>query len=105
MRIGHSMKKLKWIVLSLSVLLLVGGVGGGLALKSWLGTVLTRESLVRQLESQWNCRADVTALTVSLWSSPARVEITNLNLAPRDAEADAETPLAARKPLTSALAG
>ncbi len=99
------MKKLKWIVLGLSVLLLVGGVGGGLALKSWLGTVLTRESLIRQLETQWNCRADATSLTVSLWSSPARVEITNLNLAPRDAEADAETPLAARKPLTSALAG
>lgn len=99
------MKKLKWIVLSLSVLLLVGGVGGGLALKSWLGTVLTRESLIRQLETQWNCRADVTSLTFSLWSSPARVEITNLNLAPRDAEADVETPVAARKPLTSALAG
>ncbi|MDB6120919.1 MAG: hypothetical protein JWO08_4700, partial [Verrucomicrobiaceae bacterium] len=38
------MKKLKWIILSLVILVTVGGIGGGLMLKSWLAGVLTRES-------------------------------------------------------------
>ena len=101
------MKKLKWIILSLAALLTVGGVTGGLVLKSWLAGVLTRESFIRQLESQWNCRADISSLTVSLWSAPARIEIKNLVLAAPDADTKAGTPIASRKPITAsaALAG
>ena len=101
------MKKLKWIILSLAALLAVGGVTGGLVLKSWLAGVLTRESFIRQIESQWNCRADISSLTVSLWSAPARIEIKNLVLAAPDADTKAGTPIASRKPITAsaALAG
>ncbi|MDB6075211.1 MAG: hypothetical protein JWO89_2851 [Verrucomicrobiaceae bacterium] len=93
------MKKLKWIILSLVVLVAVGGIGGGLMLKSWLAGVLTRESFVRQIESQWNCRADLGDLTVALWSTPARIELKSLILSKRDTDANAGTAIANRKPV------
>ena len=34
----------------------------------------------------WNCRAELDASTASLFSSPAKVELKGLKLAPRDAE-------------------
>ena len=92
------MKK-KTILLSLLGLLLAVGVGGVLALNFWLSRQLTRESIVRQLESQWNCRANLADLKVELYASPAHVEVKKLVLAKRDADAMAGTPLTQRKPL------
>ncbi len=89
----------KTILLSIAGLLIVAGLGGGLALNFWLSGLLTRESLVRQMESQWNCRADLGDLKVSLGSVPAHVELKHMVLAKRDADASAGTPLATRKPV------
>jgi len=93
----------KTIILSLVGLFAVVAVGGALALNSWLSRLLTKESLVRQLEAQWNCRAVLRDLTVSLGSSPAHVELKGLVLAKRDADASAGTPLASRKPVTGGI--
>ena len=93
----------KTIILSLVGLFAVVAVGGALALNSWLSRLLTKESLVRQLEAQWNCRAALRDLTVSLGSSPAHVELKGLVLTKRDADASAGTPLNSRKPVTGGI--
>ena len=93
------MKKLKWITLGLVALVGLVSVVGGLVIKSRLDNLFTREAFVRQMETQWNCRADIGSLTVSLNSTPASIEIKNLVLAPRDADAENHTPLANRKPI------
>lgn len=101
------MKKLKWILLGLVVLVTISGVAGGFMLKSWLAGVLTRESFVRQIESQWNCRADIGELNVALWATPARIEIKNLSLSRRDTDSNAGTAIANRRPVVqgATLAG
>ena len=91
------MKKMKWILLTLAGLLAITGVGGAFVAKSWLATTLSRESIVHQLETQWNCRADIASVNVSLSTAPASIEIKTLALAQRDADAEANTPMANRK--------
>lgn len=69
--------------------------GGGI--RWWLGKKLSPEALVTQMESAWNCRAHIDAVKLSLWSSPASIEITGCRVAKLDAET--AKPLAQRQPL------
>src|SRR5260221_14261022 len=75
-------KKALYILGSLAVVL--GGLffGG----QAWLKGGFEKNALIQQIESQWNCRAGLDASTASLFSSPAKVELKGLKLAPRDAE-------------------
>ncbi len=57
---------------------------------------LTAENLVRILESQCNLRAHVGKSTPELFRSPARIFLEDVRIVPRDGEADAAVPLAAR---------
>jgi uncharacterized protein involved in outer membrane biogenesis len=88
------MKKKALIVLSGLVVLLLGG---GFAGQSWLKGRLQKDRLVAQMEEAWNCRAHLDETTVSLYSSPASINLIGLKLAPRDAEV--EKPLGERAPL------
>jgi hypothetical protein len=88
------MKKKVLIVFSGLALLLVGG---GFAGHAWLKAGLKKESLVRQMEEAWNCRAHLDGTTVSLFKMPAEVRLIGLKLAPRDEEV--AKPLAERAPL------
>ena len=88
------MKKKILLALGGLAVLMVGGVAGGL---SWLKGRLTKEALVAQMESAWNCRAQLDSTSVSLSGNPASVKLAGLKLAARDAEVSKE--LAARPPL------
>lgn len=90
---NSAMKRLTIGAGSLVVLAIAGGGG----LRWWLAQKFTRESVVAQLESSWNCRADVGRVDLALWSNPARLEIFDLKLAASDAEN--MKPLAQRAPI------
>lgn len=91
---NSAMKRLTIGAGSLVVLAIAGGGG----LRWWLAQKFTRESVVAQLESSWNCRADVGSVNLALGSNPARLEISDLKLAASDAEN--LKPLAQRAPIT-----
>ncbi len=88
-------RRWKWILAVVVLLpLVLLGVG------QWmLSAQLAPEALVQRLESKFNCRAEVKAATGSIWSHPAKVQLTGLTLLPRDADADNARPLSERQPL------
>ena len=97
--ISRRMKKLTWILISLSGVLVLGGGGGWFLTKAWLEKTLTADSIAEQLEKEWNCRAEVKGLSVDLLASPAVVSLEELRLSPRDEEVG--KPLSQRKEVTS----
>lgn len=80
------MKKVKWILISVTGILALVGGGGWLALRSWIEKNATPEAIVRRVEAEWNCRAEVKSVDVSLWSNPARIVLSQFRLSPRDGE-------------------
>ena len=78
-----------------ALILLAIAVVGGLVGKKLLIGYLTPDFLVRQIERQWNCRAQIDDVRVTLLGT-ASVELSGVALAPRDRLADDATPLAAR---------
>ena len=91
------MKTWKWILISVAGLAVVGGGAGWVAIQSLLKDGLSREAVVQQMEAQWNCRVELGDLKAEVFSSPARLVLTNLNIGPRDAEV--AKPLAQRAPI------
>ena len=91
------MKTWKWILISLASLAVVGGGAGWFALQSLLKDSLSKESIVQQLEAKWNCRVAIEDFKAELTSSPARLVLTNLSVAPRSDEV--AKPLAQRAPI------
>jgi hypothetical protein len=85
-------KRILLIVVGL-LLLLVGGA----AIFGWLAVrQITPERLVHEIEASRNCRAKIDGCRLTLFSMPARLELTGVTLVPRDAEADNATPVAGR---------
>lgn len=82
------------VVLLLLLLTLVGGAGF-----LFINGVARPANLVRQIESSFNCRAHINEAKLSLFQSPARLEIRGLSLAPRDDFANKQTPLDQRTPI------
>lgn len=91
------MKTWKWIMISVAGLAVVGGGAGWVAFQSLLKNGLSREAVIQQMEAQWNCRVELEDLKAEVFSSPARLVLTNLNIGPRDAEV--AKPLAQRAPM------
>lgn len=91
------MKKKVLYTLGILVVVLGGLLFAG---QAWLKGRFEKEALVRQIEAEWNCRADLASSGASLFSAPAKVELKGLRLAPRDAEVT--KPLAQRAPLDPA---
>jgi hypothetical protein len=60
---------------------------------------LTPESLVRRLEAAYHCRASIGTVSAQVFPGPAQLELSDIVLVPRDAVADAGTPLAQRPPI------
>ncbi|MCB1086652.1 MAG: hypothetical protein KDM63_06375 [Verrucomicrobiae bacterium] len=83
-------------LLALAVVAIVVG-------KKVLVGYLTPDFLVRQIERQWNCRAQVDDLKVTLLGT-ASVELTGVTLVPRDDFAKEGKPLTDRPPLDVATA-
>ena len=92
-------KRLLIIGASLPVLFILLLIAGMVAIKS----IVTKELLVDQMESSMNLRADVRELKISLFSVVSSIELSGVQLAPRDRFADAATPLKDRPALRSAL--
>ncbi|CAN5873078.1 hypothetical protein BH11VER1_BH11VER1_30190 [soil metagenome] len=90
---GGMKKKVLIFIASLFTLILAGLVGG----QAWLKGRFERDAIVEKLEAQWNCRIGLDATRVSLFSSPASVELQGLKFAMRDGEVG--KPLAQRTPL------
>jgi len=88
------MKKKALYILGSIVVVLGGLLFGG---QAWLKGRFQKDALVQQIESEWNCRAELDSSTISLFSSPAKVELKGLRMAPRDGEV--EKALARRAPL------
>lgn len=93
------MKKMKWILISMTGILALAGGGGWLALRSWIEKNATPDAVVQRLEEQWNCRATVDRIDVSLFSNPARIVVAKLGIGLRDSEVG--KPLAQRAPSTA----
>lgn len=75
------MKKKVLIAGSAFVLLLAGlGVGG----YQWLLGRFDKDAIIAQMEASWSCRAQLDSTQVKILSSPARLELHGLKLAPRD---------------------
>ena len=86
--------------LFLWLILLVVCLGIGAVVLGWLAVKeITPERLVREIEASRNCRAVIDGCRLSLFSSPARLDLTGVTLVPRDAEADNATPYATRPPI------
>ena len=79
---------------------LVVASGGGLRL--WLEGRLGKEAIVAQMESSWNCRAQIDSVSWQLLANPARLEIVGCRIVPRDGEV--AKPLAQRTPLATGKA-
>lgn len=90
------MKKKVLIILSVLFVALVAAAFSGHA---WLVGRFKKEALVAEMEAAWNCRAHIESSTVSLFSNPAKVEITGIKLAPSDGESG--KPLSARSAFPS----
>ncbi len=88
------MKKKASFTLGGLVVVLGGLVIGG---QAWLKGRFQKDAVVQQLEQQWNCRAELDSSTATFLSSPARVELNGLKLAPPDAES--QKPPGQRAPL------
>ncbi len=93
------MKKLTWILISLSGVLVLGGGGGWLLTKAWLEKTLTADAIAEQLENEWNCRVEVKGLSVRLAENPAVIGLEEIRISPRDEEVG--KPLAQRKAATA----
>lgn len=91
----------RWIkrLLTAVALLLALGAGGGSLAVWWALRQFTPERVVHHLESVCNARVQLDGCTLSLFSSPARLELQGLHFHPRDGEADRATPPASRPPI------
>lgn len=92
---GRFLKRLLLFVglpLALAVALVAGF--GWLALRQF-----TPDNVVRELEALCNARVQLEGCSLSLFSSPAKLELNGLQFHPRDAEADGATPPATRPPI------
>jgi hypothetical protein len=75
-------------------------LSGAVVTAGWLALrQFTPERLVRQLETTCNARVQMEGCALSLFSSPARLELTGLQFHPRDEEANRGTPIASRPPV------
>ena len=83
-----------WLALVVLIPLLLLGIAQWL-LSRWIQPA----ALVDRLEATYNCRAEVTGGSISLWSLPATLQLQGVKLAARDADADAAKPLAQRQAL------
>jgi hypothetical protein len=81
-----------------ALIALVAASGAGL--HWWIQGKLSKEAIVAQMESSWNCRAEIDKVTLVLMSSPARLQISGCKIALRDAEV--AKALAQRAPLDPA---
>ncbi len=79
------MKKKVLIFLGIVVVLLGAVCVGAYA---WVVGRLKKEALIAQMEAEWDCRAHLDAVEVSLLSSPATVKLVGLKLIPRDDEVE-----------------
>lgn len=68
-----------------------------------LGSFVTPEFLVKQIESSLNVRANVKKVNINLFSALSGISIEGIQLDKRDSVADAGTPLSERSELKSAL--
>lgn len=93
------MKKKVLVGVSALVVIMLGLGAGGHA---WLKGRLQRDSVVKQMEEAWNCRAHLDDTSVSIFSSPATVNLLGLKLAPRDAQVG--VPLPQRVPMDGGAA-
>lgn len=87
------MKKKALILIAALLALVIGGLIGG---QIWLKGRFERDAIVEKLEAQWNCRIGLDATRISLFTSPASVELEGLKFSPRDGEVG--KPLALRSP-------
>lgn len=87
------MKKLLYLIL---LLLVVTGAGLGAA-SWWVMRQMKPDTWVELAEKNWNCRAQIQDASLSLFTKPATLKLTGVQLAPRDEEV--AKPYAERTPL------
>ncbi len=77
------MKKKALIFIAVPIALVLAGVLIG---QAWLKSRFERDSIIKKLEAQWNCRVSLDSTSVSLFSSPASVELRGIKFSIRDGE-------------------
>ena len=96
------MKHMKKILIGVGVafgLLLIILIGVSI----YASSLVNEDFLVEQLESNMNCRAEISDLSVGLFSSTSGITLKGVKLGPRAAVANKGTPLSERKPMQSSL--
>lgn len=73
-----------------------GSVGG---LRWWLDHRLSADAIVAEMERNYNSRVEVGSRHLRVFSRPARVELRDVRMAPRDELADQGVPASKREPL------
>ncbi|MCE9519338.1 MAG: hypothetical protein K8R87_07285 [Verrucomicrobia bacterium] len=77
------MKKKLLRILMIVLVLFAGTMVG---LRTWVTGWVNRPKLIAEMEAGWNCRAELKSTSLSFFSSPAKVVLGGLYLAPRDEE-------------------
>ncbi|MEM7179806.1 MAG: AsmA family protein [Spirochaetota bacterium] len=89
------MKKISIIIVAF-LLVLFAIMGTGLY---FLSSLVTENFLVQQIESTFNCRAEIRKVNLSLFSIFSSLVVEDIKLAPRDLVADKGTALKDREPI------
>ena len=91
-------RRLRTLLLAAALLL----VGVPLLLRLALAVLLSPQALVDRLESELNARVSIGSVDLSVFSSPAKLVLHDVRLAPRDDAADNAQPLSKRPPMPPA---
>tara|TARA_R110002096_G_scaffold147671_23_gene307846 strand:- start:1642 stop:3036 length:1395 start_codon:yes stop_codon:yes gene_type:complete len=75
---------MKRVVITLGILIVLLAVGAWLTVSLSVGRFADSDYLVRQIESTFNCRAQIGDVKLNAYSAPARMEIVGLAFGPRD---------------------
>ncbi len=75
---------MKRVFITLGILIVLLAVAGWLAVSLSVGRFADSDYLVREIESTFNCRAQITEVKLNAYGAPARMELLGVAFGPRD---------------------
>ena len=94
---------MKRVFITLGILLVVLVLAAWLTVTFSVGRFADSDYLVRQIESSFNCRAQIGEVNLNAYTDPARMELTGLAFAPRDKAVEEGILPSKREPIAGAV--
>ncbi len=94
---------MKRVFITLGILLVVLVLAAWLTVTLSVGRFADSDYLVRQIESSFNCRAQIGEVKLNAYTDPARMELTGLAFAPRDKTVEQGILPSKREPIAGAV--